>query len=32
MAVCPGAVDAPLAPGATVALTLAGHGITLSRP
>ena len=26
------AVDAPLAPGATVALTLAGHGITLIRP
>jgi len=25
-------VDAPLAPGATVALTLAGHGITLIRP
>ena len=26
------AVDAPLAPGATVALTLADHGITLIRP
>jgi len=26
------AVDTPLAPGATVALTLAGHGITLIRP
>jgi len=26
------AVDAPLAPGTTVALTLAGHGITLIRP
>ena len=26
------AVEAPLAPGATVALTLAGHGITLIRP
>jgi len=26
------AVDAPLMPGATVALTLAGHGITLIRP
>jgi iron(III) transport system ATP-binding protein len=26
------AVDAPLAPGATVALTLASHGITLIRP
>ena len=26
------AVDAPLAPGAAVALTLAGHGITLIRP
>jgi hypothetical protein len=25
-------VDAPLAPGATVALTLAGQGITLIRP
>jgi iron(III) transport system ATP-binding protein len=26
------AVDAPLAPGTTVALTLTGHGITLIRP
>lgn len=26
------AVDPPLAPGAPVALTLAGHGITLIRP
>jgi len=26
------AVDKPLAPGATVALTLASHGITLIRP
>jgi iron(III) transport system ATP-binding protein len=26
------AVDAPLAPGATVVLTLASHGITLIRP
>src|SRR5206468_4040673 len=26
------AVDTPLAPGATVALTLTGHGITLIRP
>src|SRR5215510_12894647 len=26
------AVETPLAPGATVALTLAGHGITLIRP
>jgi TOBE domain len=26
------AVGAPLAPGAPVALTLAGHGITLIRP
>jgi len=24
--------DAPLAPGATIALTVAGHGITLIRP